>query len=153
MTRFSTFIVVLGLLGLSGCSDLTPTPDYTIKVAPTADGRSQVAIPPECPRWTDNDLNFFDNQPMPQFGCADARNLALMVERPNDLLQGRPSGPANGVTSAGATMRYENNQTRGLVYIAPSSDNSADATTASTAASAMTGETPLAAPSASPLGK
>lgn len=147
MTRLSIFLVALGLLGLNGCGPITPAPDYTIKVVPTAEGYA--AIPPACPRWSDNGVDFTDNQPLPQFGCADARNLAMMVDRPEDLLQGRDSGPANGVTTAGSIVRYNNNQTRGLLYIAPTSDNGIDATTASTGASSMSGETPAATPSSS----
>jgi len=146
MMRFSALIVALGCLSLGGCG-ITPAPDYAIKVMPTPDGSGYVAIPPECPRWSDNDLNFFDNQPLPQFGCATTRNLALMVDRPEDLLQGRNLGPANGVTTAGSIVRYNNNQTRGLLYPGASSDDSIEATTAPTAASSMSGETPAAAPS------
>jgi type IV pilus biogenesis protein CpaD/CtpE len=105
-------------------------------------------VPTECPAWSYNDINLLDNKPLPQFGCATARNLALMVDRPQDLLEGRPSGNASGVLAAGSILRYNNNQTRGLVYIAPQSDNSVDATTAPSATSALSGETPPASPAA-----
>jgi len=142
MNRFSYFAIVPFLLaGLNGCS-ATPTPDYTIRVTPATSGQAAVAILPSCPRWSDNDLDFFDNQPQPQFGCADARNLAVMVERPEDLLQGRPSELANGVTSAGSILRYNGNQTRGLIGLSQQPDTVIDATSASTAASSLSGETP-----------
>jgi hypothetical protein len=147
MMRHSPLMISF-LLGLSACGPISPAPDYSIKVVPTADG-NYAAVPPSCVRPSDTDLNFFDNQPLPQFGCANARNLALMVDRPQDLLQGRDSGPANGVTTAGSILRYNSNQTRGLVYLATTPDNSADATTASTSSSGLSGETPAAAPSSS----
>ncbi|MGE3622714.1 MAG: CpaD family pilus assembly lipoprotein [Bdellovibrionales bacterium] len=113
-----------------------------------------MALPPACPRWSDNNVHFFDNQPLPQFGCADARNLAMMVEKPEDLLRGRDMGPASGVLTSGSIMRYNNNQTRGLIWFTPTPQNSVDATSAPTATSAMTGETPLnSGGSSSPLGK
>jgi len=146
MTRFVTCVTLAFLSGLAACGPITPAPDYSVGVAPAPDGVHYTAIPPNCPRWSDNDLNFFDNQPLPQFGCANARNLALMVDQPHDLIEGRPSGAASGVLTSGAIQRYNNNQTRGLLYVAPSSDNGVDATTAPSATSALTGET--AAPSA-----
>src|ERR1700689_3348682 len=100
MLRYLNLLLMAGLLGISACA-VSPTPDYTIRVVPASNGQAAQAIPPTCPHWSDNDLNFFDNQPLPQFGCADARNLAMMVDNPEDLLQGRNPGPANGVTTAG----------------------------------------------------
>src|ERR1700733_9297714 len=139
--RFLNMILIAGLVGLGACS-ITPTPDYAIKVVPAADGHPAQAIPPTCPRWSDNDLNFFDNQPLPQFGCADARNLAMEVERPEDLLQGRNPGPSRGVISAGNIMRYDNNQTRGLIDLQTQPDTAAANTTAPIPNSKLTGETP-----------
>ena len=149
--RYANFLAMGLLAALTACGTPTPNPDYSIKVVPNAEGTGYAAIPPNCPRWADNDINFFDNQPLPQFGCADARNMALMAERPQDMLEGRNESPASGVTAAGAVMRYENNQTRGLIYPSGQLTDSVDATTAPAAASGMTGETPLASPS--PAGK
>src|SRR5262249_2104124 len=109
------------------------------------------AIPPTCVRWADNDLNFFDNQALPQFGCADARNLAMMVERPEDLVQGRDPGSARGVTTAGSILRYDSNQTRGLIDLGQTPDTSVANPTAAAANSSLTGETPVSSgPSAAP---
>ena len=141
--RFLNLVLVAGLAGLGACS-ITPAPDYAIKVVPASDGHPAQAIPPACPRWSDNDLNFFDNQPLPQFGCADARNLAMEVARPEDLLQGRNPGSARGVTAAGTIMRYDNNQTRGLVDLQQQPDTTPAATTAPSASSKLTGDTPEA---------
>lgn len=141
MMHFLKLFLIAGLLGLGACS-VSPAPDYTIQVIPATDGQAAQAIPPTCPRWSDNDLNFFDNQPLPQFGCADARNLAMMVERPQDLLQGRDPGPARGVTTSGTILRYDNNQTRGLIDLQQQPDTTPAATTAPVANSKLTGETP-----------
>ena len=132
--------LTLSLIALTGCEVYppTPTPDYTIKVEKTSQGLK--ALPPECPSWTTEVTDPYDNQPLPQFGCADARNLAMMADQPKDLIQGRPLGPTRGTTMVGAIRRYDNNQTRGFIYLSPSLDNAVDVTTAPTSASPMTGD-------------
>jgi type IV pilus biogenesis protein CpaD/CtpE len=111
--RISNFIII-GLLGLTSCG-ITTSPDYSIKLAPTADGQGYVAMPPACPAWSNNDLNLVDNQPLPQFGCATSRNLAIMVDRPEDLIKGRTPDAANGASSAAAMERYNTNKTTPLI--------------------------------------
>jgi pilus assembly protein CpaD len=146
-TRFSNICLMISLLGIAACT--TPTPDYTIRVIPASDGQTAQAIPPTCPRWSDNAANYEDGQPLPQFGCADARNLAIMVDNPEDLLQGREPGPASGVLAAGSIIRYNNNQTRGLLDTSQQSDTTAASTTAPVSNSSMTGETPESSGSSS----
>jgi hypothetical protein len=138
--RISTLLISISLLGLAACDPYppTPTPDYTIRVMHSQSG--MVALPPTCPNWSTDTKDPYDNQPDPQFGCANARNLALTVEKPEDLVQPRSLGDARGTVMVGAIKRYDNNQTRGLVYTASSPDNSVDATTATTATSPMTGD-------------
>lgn len=131
--------IFLAALTMSACVELPPTPrpDYAIRVK-TENGKT-VAVPPPCPSWNTEVTNPFDNQPLPQLGCANARNLASMIERPEDLLEGRDIGSPDAVTSLGAVIRYKNNQTRGLIWTG--SDPSTTATTtASTPSSSMTGE-------------
>ncbi|MDE1900215.1 MAG: hypothetical protein KGI37_01045 [Alphaproteobacteria bacterium] len=132
-------LLLTGLLALSACSiyDPTPRPDYAIRVTPTAQGG--VATPPACPSYATATADPFDNQPMPQFGCADARNLAMEVETPNDLVHPREMGGARGVESVGAIRRYDNNQTRGLI-VPGAEDNTIAATTSSSATSSMSGD-------------
>lgn len=138
--RLLTACLTLSLIVLTGCEIYPPTPrpDYTIGVVKTSKGLT--AIPPQCPSWATNVANPYDNQPLPQFGCANARNLALMTEQPGDLVRGRTLGPTSGVTMVGAMRRYNNNQTRGLIYVSPSVNDAVDVTTAPTSASSMTGE-------------
>ena len=50
-----------------------------------------VAHPPECGYWPDNLSESRDNTPYWNFGCAQSRNLAMMVENPNDLIGPRRS--------------------------------------------------------------
>jgi hypothetical protein len=136
----SQFLILVAALLTVGCDLYTPTmkPDYTINVVPTAAGA--VAVAPTCPSWAENTLNPYDNQPLPQFGCASARNLAMMAERPEDLVKGRELGPTRGVPLVGAIRRYDNNQTRGLIFPSSQPDTVVDVTTASTPASTMTGD-------------
>ena len=52
-----------------------------------------------CGLWPDdlgpyNDLNYFDNRPYFNLGCATQRNLAAMVDNPADLVQPRSESPA-----------------------------------------------------------
>ena len=144
MTRFSALHCRSWLVGLGACGPITPAPDYAIKVAPGGGWPGYTAIPPNCPRWTDNDLNFFDNQPLPQFGCANARNFALMVDRPQDLLQGRDSGPASGVVDRRFDRTLQQQSDARIALCRPSRILRIDATTAPSAASRLTGETPAA---------
>jgi hypothetical protein len=136
--RKSTSFLIGGLFVLTACQIYPPTPsaDYTIRV--TQDG--QTAIPPECPLYATATTDPYDNEPLPQFGCANARNLALMVDRPDDLVRGRELGPTRSVSVIGAMRRYDNNQTRGLIDPSSSPDTSVAITTAPTGSSAMSGD-------------
>ncbi len=142
MNRFLTLAFLTPcLLALAACANWFPPtaqPDYAIRVAPTVDGHGE-ATPPPCPSWSGAVTNPFDNQPYPQYGCAHARNLAAMIERPNDLVEGRNLANQRGVMAVGAVRRYDNNQPRGLVM--PSADtNAIAATTAASPSSGMTGD-------------
>ena len=138
--RLSALILALGCFALGGCTNPyppTPRPDYTIRVTPTANG--MVATPPPCPSWVTEHSNPYENQPLPQFGCATARNLAMMVERPEDLVTGRELGPANGVTAVGSMRRYNSDQTRGLIWTGQD-PNAVAVTTSSATSSSISGE-------------
>ena len=134
-----TALCAFGSLALTGCGDpYDPTvrPDYTIRVVPTAQGYK--AVEPACVDWA-NAADPFDNQSIPQFGCASQRNLAAMIENPKDLVEGRTLSNARGVTQVGAIRRYDNNQTRGL--ITPDSESSQIAvSTSAGASSTLTGD-------------
>jgi len=147
--RILAVFLILGLTALTGCVDPYPPtlrPDYTILVMPTPGGE-MAALPPECPSWATEEADPYDNQPVPQFGCAHARNLALQVERPSELLRGRELGPAGGATAVGSMLRYNTNQTRGLIDTNTSANSAVAITTASTPASGISGD-PAAASTA-----
>jgi pilus assembly protein CpaD len=69
-------------------------------------GRS-VAIPPACSDWrkpaNDGDPS---NTAMSNLGCANMRNLGLMIADPSELIAGRPSGPGAGEPLAAGVERY-----------------------------------------------
>lgn len=141
MVKISLYALPLGLLVLAGCIQMyppTPNPDYAIHVASTPKG--SVAIPPVCPGWAMATTDPYDNQLTPQFGCATARNLAMAVERPDDLLHGRNLGPERGVHGVGEIRRYDNDQTRGLLDPQTNVDSVAATTTSSTPASGLSGD-------------
>lgn len=141
MTKTSFYAVCLALLALTACEDpypSTPRPDNTIRVISTPKGSA--ALPPKCLSWTAATVDPYDNQLLPQYGCATARNLALEIERPEDLVHGRELGPERGVTAVGAVRRYDNNQTRGLIDPENGTDSTAAATTAANQSSKMTGD-------------
>jgi len=117
ITRAS--VLTLALL-LTGCitTDSDPVlkhPDHRIVVAPAAPGSKTLkAYAPECPVWTDHRPDPYDNMPQPQIGCANQRNLALMIDQPADLVAGRKLGPADAARSSSATQRYRDNKVTGL---------------------------------------
>ncbi len=131
MTCFRPILASLGLIALTACSlyDPTPRPDFTIHVMPTAKGNE--AVPPACPSWTGPGASPFDNQPLPQFGCSTARNLAMMSDEPKDLVEGRPLGPSRGVHDVGAIRRYDNDKTRSIILPAAETNSAAVTSSAS----------------------
>jgi hypothetical protein len=140
MTRTAAYLLAFAATISLGACETMPKPDYTIRVVPSADGKTMVAMPPDCPSWSDNPATTLDNQTLPQYGCANARNLATMVDQPSDLIKGRPLDPARGVISGGTIVRYDNNQTRGLIYPSQTPDTAVDTTSNPTATSGLTGE-------------
>ncbi len=68
-----------------------------------------VATPPNCPDWRKPANQNFQNSPASNFGCADAVNLALMVEDPADLLRGRRLGPGDAAGLVHGIQRYRSN--------------------------------------------
>jgi pilus assembly protein CpaD len=48
-----------------------------------------VAIPPDCPDWSENIARDPQNMPWTNMGCATQRNLAAAVANPRDLLEPR----------------------------------------------------------------
>lgn len=124
----------LALLLALGACETGPKPDNRIKLVPSANGRSTMAVPPECLSWHDAATGPLENQAWPQYGCSYARNLAAQVERPEDLIEGRPMGSGDGVLSAASIQNYRAGKTKPLI------DAKADAPVAQAATGA--GATP-----------
>ncbi len=106
-----TFALVIAL---GGC-EAGPKPDNRIKLVPSADGRSTIAVPPECLNWQSAATSPLENHAWPQYGCAQARNLAAQVERPEDLIEGKQMGGADGVVSAASVQNYRAGKTKALI--------------------------------------
>lgn len=68
--------------------------DVLVRVA-----RYHVVLP-ECPNYARTTTGDNSNLPASNFGCADRRNLGLMVANPRDLLRGRDMGPVSGARTA-----------------------------------------------------
>lgn len=118
--RFPVFLGVCASVALmvSGCESLNDAPrapDYRIQVVPSPDGNGYIAIPPTCPDWRTETTDPWDNNPWPQYGCATQRNLAMMIDRPEDLVRGRDLSAANGTVVAAGMARYQKGKTTALV--------------------------------------
>jgi type IV pilus biogenesis protein CpaD/CtpE len=70
------------------------------------------ALPQPCPPWVDYPVDNHSNRDSPYLGCANDVNLLRMVERPRDLDQGRPLGPANAGRPADAVKAYDKDQVK-----------------------------------------
>jgi pilus assembly protein CpaD len=70
--------------------------------------------PPECPAWDDLLENYVSNGPTVPLGCANVRNLNLMVEDPRDLLVGRTTGPTDAGHEVKAIERYMEDKVKPL---------------------------------------
>ncbi len=116
MRSSSLLLPTLLLATLLGGCESTPNPDYRIKVVQNPSGKGYVALPPECLSWQAYETGSpLENQLRPTYGCAEAKNLAAMVERPEDLIEGKPLGPADPVVSAAAISRYQAGKTTPLI--------------------------------------
>ena len=84
------------------------------------------AVAGPCGQWPADlgpsvqDPGYFDNKPYYNFGCANQRNLAAMVENPADLVQPRPETPAYTARRTEAFEKYRKGNSTATVY--PESD-------------------------------
>ena len=62
--------------------------------------------PPECAAWGDLLENYVSNAPTIPLGCANTRNLQLMVQDPRDLVVGRALEPSLAAREAEGVQRY-----------------------------------------------
>ncbi len=127
-TSLSAFVLVTALSACQMASyNHAPRPDYRIKLMPSADGRTMVAVPPKCIDWQETENSENVNQRMPQMGCASARNLAAQIYRPMDLVKPNALGDADATVSAGSISAYRAGKTKALID--PNADAPASDTT------------------------
>lgn len=80
------------------------------------------AVAGPCGLWPEDlgpsvdNKGWFDNKPYYNFGCANQRNLASMVDNPSDLVQPRPETPAYAPRRAMAFEKYKKGITTATTY-------------------------------------
>jgi pilus assembly protein CpaD len=72
-----------------------------------------VAVPPDCPDWSENLARDPQNMPWPNMGCATQRNLAAMVANPEDLVRPRAETPRPGERRDVVWGKYVNGEMTG----------------------------------------
>lgn len=60
-----------------------------------------------CGDWSDNIAKTYDNRPARNFGCAVQHNMAAQVADPRDLIEMRPTDPADAGRRATVLDNYE----------------------------------------------
>ena len=84
------------------------------------------AVAGPCGLWPEDlgpsihNKSWFENKPYYNFGCANQRNLAAMVDNPSDLVQPRPETPAYTPRRSIAFEKYRKGTTTATTY--PESD-------------------------------
>ena len=84
------------------------------------------AVAGPCGLWPEDlgpsihNKSWFYNKPYYNFGCANQRNLAAMIDNPSDLVQPRPETPAYTPRRSVAFEKYRRGVTTATVY--PESD-------------------------------
>ncbi len=107
-------------LALAGCSaNPTETPEWPVAVVPAAGQPNRlVAVPPECgaaPATVSKLHGTSWHTPYLGLGCSQARNFALQVEEPRDLLAGRSTGRPDAEREARAIERYHKGEEKDLM--------------------------------------
>jgi pilus assembly protein CpaD len=80
------------------------------------------AVAGPCGLWPDDlgpsvrDRSYYENRPYHNFGCANQRNLAAMVENPSDLVQPRPETPAYTARRSEGFEKYRKGTTTATDY-------------------------------------
>jgi pilus assembly protein CpaD len=84
------------------------------------------AVAGPCGLWPDdlgpsvNNKGYYDNKPYYNFGCANQRNLAAMVDNPSDLVQPRPETPPYTLRRTASFEKYRKGTSSATTY--PESD-------------------------------
>ena len=63
-----------------------------------------------------NNKGYFDNKPYYNFGCANQRNMAAMIDNPSDLVQPRAETPAYTMRRTAGFEKYRKGTTTATAY-------------------------------------
>jgi len=80
------------------------------------------AVAGPCGLWPDdlgpsiNNRGYYANKPYHNFGCANQRNLAAMIDNPSDLEQPRPETPSYTARRTTAFEKYRKGTTTATTY-------------------------------------
>ena len=80
------------------------------------------AVAGPCGLWPEDigpsikDKGYLENKPYYNFGCANQRNMAAMVENPADLVQPRPETPAYTIRRTEGFEKYRKGTTTATTY-------------------------------------
>jgi pilus assembly protein CpaD len=84
------------------------------------------AVAGPCGLWPEDlgpsikNKGYFENRPYYNFGCANQRNMAAMIDNPSDLVQPRPETPAYTIRRSEAFEKYRKGAATSTIY--PESD-------------------------------
>lgn len=112
--------ILAAALALAGCSaNPTERAEWPVTVTPAAGQPARlVAVPPECgavPATVSKLHGTAWHNPYLGLGCSQARNLALQVEEPRDLLAGRALDAPDAEREARAIERYHKGEEKDLM--------------------------------------
>jgi pilus assembly protein CpaD len=80
------------------------------------------AVAGPCGLWPEDigpsykNKGYYDNKQYYNFGCANQRNLAAMVDNPSDLVQPRPETPPYTARRTVAFDKYRKGTTTATIY-------------------------------------
>ena len=80
------------------------------------------AVAGPCGLWPEDlgpsikDKSYLENKPYYNYGCANQRNLAAMIDNPADLVQPRPETPAYTVRRSEGFEKYRKGATSATTY-------------------------------------
>jgi pilus assembly protein CpaD len=80
------------------------------------------AVAGPCGLWPEDlgpsikNKGYFDNKPYYNFGCANQRNMAAMIDNPSDLVQPRPETPAYTMRRTEGFEKYRKGTTTTTTY-------------------------------------
>lgn len=110
---FSGFILLGGCQVNRHVENFSDIPaSKTLDVKQDDQGQYVITLP-GCPDWSGGHTTY-NNIPGPNFGCATATNLGLMVARPEDLVHGRDPGYADGEQAVRSVALYRKGETKAL---------------------------------------